>query len=118
MSFPPDVVVSLLAPLPVKTLKPTPRPVTEFFPKDRVIPVFEVLSTLDKLSGFTGSLKHHQIKNVRKVPTFNVFFAGITGIGCNHGIGRISKISRHINLNELDEKSMGIYLVEGPRYLN
>ena len=77
-------------------------PVTEFFPKDRVIPVFEVLSTIDKLSGFTGSLEHHQIKNVRKVPPSNVFFAGITGIGCNHGIGRISKISRHINLNELE----------------
>lgn len=76
--------------------------VTEFFPKDRVIPVFEVLSTIDKLSGFTDSLEHHQIKNVRKVPPSNVFFAGITGLGCNHGIGRISKISRHINLNELE----------------
>jgi len=27
---------------------------------------------------------------------------GITGLGCNHGIDRISKISRHINLNELE----------------
>jgi TnpA family transposase len=77
-------------------------PVTELFPKDRVIPVFEVLSTIDKLSRFTDSLEHHQIKDVRKVPPSNVFYAGITGLGCNHGIGRISKISRHINQNELE----------------
>jgi hypothetical protein len=55
-------------------------PVVELFPKDRVTPVFEVLSTIDKLSGFTGSLEHHQMKNVRKVPPSNVFYAGITGL--------------------------------------
>ena len=76
--------------------------VSKLFQTDRVIPVFEVLSTVDKLSGFTSSLEHHQIKNVRKLPSSNIFYAGITGLGCNHGIERISKISRHINQNELE----------------
>ena len=85
-----------------KIEKPDNDPVAELFPKDRVISVFEVLSTVDKVAGFTDQLEHHQIKNVRQVPLPNVCYAGITGLGCNHGISRISKISQHINPNELE----------------
>ena len=85
-----------------KIEKPKNDTVAELLPTDRVVSVFEVLSTVDKVAGFTDQLEHHQIKNVRNLPSPNICYAGITGLGCNHGVSRISKISQHINPNELE----------------
>ncbi len=76
--------------------------ISDYFPKDRIIPVFEVLSTVNKHTGFLDCLEHHNIKNIRKHPKPNLLIAGITGFGCNHGIRKIAKISRNINQNELE----------------
>ena len=77
-------------------------PVAELFPKDRIIPIFEVLATINKLTQFTECFEHHHVKSIRKRPSPNVFIAGVTGLGCNHGIRRIAKISRNIGQNELE----------------
>jgi TnpA family transposase len=76
--------------------------ITDLFPKDKVISVFEVLSTVNKHTKFLDCFEHHNIKYLRERPEPNIFFAGITGYGCNHGIRRIAKISRNINQNELE----------------
>ena len=85
-----------------KKEKPIGELLTSLFPKDRVIPLFEVLSTINRQTKFTEAIKHHQAKHIRKKPNPNVFIAGITGIGCNHGIRRIAQISRNISQNELE----------------
>ena len=74
----------------------------EIFPRNRIISILEVLSTIDKLTNFSACFEHHHYKNIRKRPKNTIFFAGVTGYGCNLGIRRIAKISRNINQNELE----------------
>ena len=78
------------------------RSIADFFPKTRLIPLYEVLSNVNKVTNFTDSLEHWQIKYNGKKPHERTFFAGIIGYGCNFGIGKIAKISSNINHNELE----------------
>ncbi|MBF0560324.1 MAG: Tn3 family transposase, partial [Nitrospirae bacterium] len=74
----------------------------ELFPKDRFISLFEVLSTVNKLSRFTDTMEHWQIKYNREKPPERAFLAGIIAHGCNLGVSKIAQISRNINTNELE----------------
>jgi TnpA family transposase len=76
--------------------------VAEFFPKNRLISLHEVLSNVNNVTNFTDSFEHRQIKYNGKKPHEKTFFAGIIGYGCNLGIGKIAKISSDINHNELE----------------
>lgn len=77
-------------------------PVANLFPKDRIIPVIEVLSTINNLTNFSDCFEHYNIKHVRKKPVPAMLIAGITGYGCNLGIRKIAKISKNISQNELE----------------
>lgn len=61
------------------------------------IPIFRVLSEIDKMTGFTKSLKHHSIKHVKTRPDSAVFIAGIIGLGSNIGIPKMAQISTGVN---------------------
>ena len=74
----------------------------DLFPKDSFVSLFEILSTIDKLCKFTDSLEYWQIKYSRDKPSEHAFFAGIIGYGCNLGIRKVSRISRNVNLHELE----------------
>lgn len=82
--------------------KITKKSVSDFFPKNRVISLLEVLSTVNKISHFTDSFEYWQHKHGRKKPDNKVFFAGITGYGCNLGISKTAQISKDINPHELE----------------
>jgi TnpA family transposase len=71
----------------------------DLFPQNRMISVFEVLSAVDKVVGFTESFEHWQIKNK---PSDKSFFAGIIGYGCNLGTKNLVKISRKVNPSEVE----------------
>lgn len=74
----------------------------DLFPKHRFISVFEILSTVNKHCSFTDCLEYWQVKHNREKPPERTFFAGMMGYGCNLGIKKIAKISRHVNSNELE----------------
>ena len=76
--------------------------VAELFPQNRFISLFEVLTTVNRLSNFSDCFEHWQIKHNREKPEEKTFFAGVMGYGCNLGIRKIAKISRNINQNELE----------------
>ncbi|WP_232507946.1 Tn3 family transposase [Desulfobacula toluolica] len=76
--------------------------VTDLFPKNRFISLFEVLTTVNRLSNFSDCFEHWQIKHNREKPEEKTFFAGVMGYGCNLGIRKIARISRNINQNELE----------------
>jgi len=75
---------------------------SDLFPKDRYIPLVEILPTVNKFSQFTDCFEHWQIKHNRNKPDALIFFAGIVGYGCNIGIRKIAKISRNVRQNELE----------------
>jgi len=76
--------------------------IAELFPKNRFISLFEIMSTVNKFSNFTESFEHWKMKHNREKPDERTIFAGAIGFGCNHGIGKFSKIASHISQNELE----------------
>jgi TnpA family transposase len=76
--------------------------VSDLFPRNRLVSLYEVLSTVNKVTNFTDSFEHWQIKYNRQKPHEKIFFAGAIAYGCNLGVGKISKISSNINQNELE----------------
>lgn len=85
-----------------KVEKPDSDIVSDLFPKDRYISLFEVLSTINQLSNFSDPLEHWHITHNRHKPDDKILFAGIIGLGCNLGIKKIAKISTNIAQNELE----------------
>lgn len=86
-------------------------PISTLFPQNRFIPLFEVLTTVNKSTNFMDNFEHWQIKYNREKPPEKTFFAGIMGYGCNLGIRKIAKISNNINTNEL-ETTVNWYFAE------
>jgi TnpA family transposase len=76
--------------------------VSDLFPQSRYVSLLEILSSINKNTGFAESFEHYNVKYNREKPKDKVFFAGIIGYGCNIGIKRMSKISRGISEHNLD----------------
>ncbi len=76
--------------------------VSDLFPQSRYVSLLEILSSINKYTGFSESFEHYNLKYNREKPKDKVFFAGIMGYGCNIGIKRMAKISRGISENSLD----------------
>lgn len=73
----------------------------ELFSKTKFVPLFEILTAVNGATNFLDTMKHWEIKHIRKKPEVKDFIAGIIGYGCNIGIQKIADISRNINKNEL-----------------
>jgi TnpA family transposase len=72
------------------------------FPEQRYIPLMEILSTVNHITGFLDTFEHWQVKYNRAKPPERSFLAGIMGYGCNIGPSKIAQISTHITQSELD----------------
>ncbi len=77
-------------------------PLVDFLPNKHYISLSEVLSIINKTSGFLDAFEHWQVKYNRPKPPDRTFWAGIIGYGCNIGIKKIAKISKQINESELE----------------
>ena len=73
-----------------------------FFPEQHIVPLPEVLSTINQHCGFLESLQHWQQSHVRQLPSLSPLFAGIMGLGCGIGIRKMAQISANITENELE----------------
>jgi len=92
--------------------KPSTPMVSSLFPLDRFISLFEVLSTVNSLCNFTDSFEHWSAKSAKSRPDEPTIFAGVIGLGCNLGIGKIAKISRNLNENQLERTVNWYFSVE------
>ncbi|HYT45348.1 MAG TPA: Tn3 family transposase, partial [Methylomirabilota bacterium] len=83
----------------------------DLFPRTNFIPLYEVLTTVQKTTNFLSAYEHLQLTHVGEKPDSKTFFAAIIGLGCNIGIKKIGKISRNINQSSLD-RAVNWYLSE------
>ena len=72
------------------------------FPSEKVIPLSEVLATVNQLTNYLDDFKHYQPHYKKARPHPNVFFAGITAYGCNLGVNTMAKVARAVCASELD----------------
>jgi TnpA family transposase len=85
--------------------KKEPVSVTELYPPDLYVPIFEVLHTVNEHTGFTKKLTHKMEKYRRDIMPDTVNFASIIGWGYNLGIGLMAKKSKNISLSALEKTS-------------
>ena len=76
--------------------------IMDIFSQKKYVSLFEVLETVNKSTNFNESFEHWNIKENRDKPENRSFYAGIMGKGCNLGISKTAKISKHINKSELE----------------
>jgi TnpA family transposase len=81
---------------------------TDLFPKAHYVSVCEVLATIQKITGYLGPFTHMQLTHIHPRPSDTVFYAGITGLGCNITIPKLAKISKNINQSTL-ERTVLVY---------
>jgi TnpA family transposase len=84
----------------------------EFFPERQYVSLLEVLSTVNRYSGFLDEFHHWQQRYNRVKPPDKIFFAGIIAMGCAIGIRKILRISRQISESDL-EHSVNWYFSRG-----
>jgi hypothetical protein len=77
-------------------------PLQTFFPARDYISLLEVLSTVNRYSGFLDEFQHWQQRYHRPKPPQKTFYAGIIGLGCGIGTRKIARISRQISEPELE----------------
>ena len=73
-----------------------------FYPEQHIVPLPEVLFTINRHCGFLESFQHWQQSHVRQLPSPSTLFAGIMGLGCGIGVRKMAQISTNITENELE----------------
>jgi len=73
-----------------------------FFPDRQYVSLIEVLSTVHTATRFLDEFEHWQLKYRRERPPERTFFAGVIGYGCDIGLGKIARVSKHLNESELE----------------
>ena len=74
-------------------------PLKNYFPARQLVPLSEVLSSVNQAVAFLDEFQHWQTRRQSK-PVEQVFLAGIIGTGCELGVGKMAFISK--NIGEID----------------
>jgi TnpA family transposase len=87
-------------------------PLHALLPTQPYISLVEVLSTVNRLTGFLDAFEPWYVKYARPRPPEKTFLAGIVGYGCFIGIGKMARISKWINATELETTVNGYFTLE------
>lgn len=74
-----------------------PTSIGDYMPVSKSIPIAEVLSAVNRLTGFLDSFEHWQGSHVKKQKPEKLFYAAIIGHGCNIGLPEMANISPSIS---------------------
>jgi len=95
-----------------KTESDESEPLSRLWPNRDYISLIEVLSTVNRLTGFIDAFEPWYVKYARSRPPEKTFLAGIVGYGCFIGIGKIARISKWINATELETTVNGYFTLD------
>ncbi len=95
-----------------KTESDESEPLSRLWPNRDYISLIEVLSTVNRLTGFIDAFEPWYVKYARSRPPEKTFLAGIVGYGCFIGIGKIARISQWINATELETTVNGYFTLD------
>jgi len=85
----------------------------QYFPNRRVVPLVEVLATVNRFTSFADELRHPQPRYHRGKPADATLYAGVIGLGCAIGLRRMMRISRGITAAELEHTVNWHFTVDG-----
>ncbi len=90
----------------------------ELYPLDHIIPIYEVLNTVNAHCHFTDCLQHWNVRYRQARPGDAVFFAGIMSYGCNLGLGKLANTSKNLSLNTLESTVNWYFALENLQKAN
>ena len=73
-----------------------------YFPEQQLVPLTQVLATVNRHSGFLEAFEHWQQRYVKNNANDKTIYAGIMGKGCAIGTPKIARISSQINESTLN----------------
>jgi TnpA family transposase len=73
-----------------------------YLPKEKFIPLIDVLRQIDRLSIYSAKFLHHARTLHHRSPKSNALYASIIGYGCNISIPKMAKISKGISAHDID----------------
>lgn len=74
----------------------------DLFPQDRVVPLYEVLQTIQQSCGFLEAFEPARRDYRPPRPAAPLFMAGIIGMGCNLTTQRVAKTAKNISAASLE----------------
>jgi len=88
------------------------------FLPEQPVPLTEILSTVNKYTGFLEEFEHWQQRYTKNSATEKALYAGIIGKGCAIGTPKIARISNQINENNLSHVINWYFSLENIRAAN
>ena len=88
-------------------------PLQQYFPDHRIVPLVEVLATVNRFTHYVDELQHPQQRYHHGKPSEAAIYAGIIGIGCTIGLRRMMRISRGITEAELEHTVNWHFTLDG-----
>ena len=74
----------------------------DILPRQHMVPLSEVLATVDRHCGMLDAFAHWQQTHVHQASAEALTIAGITSLGCAIGVRKMARISRAISERELE----------------
>lgn len=98
--------------------KPDYESISTIIGKERYVPILQMISEMDSLSGFASNFKHHKIKGAKAKPANEIFYAGIFALGSNIGLHKLANTSVGINYNTLSNTVNWYFSLENLHMVN
>jgi TnpA family transposase len=85
----------------------------QYFPERRVVPLVEVLATVNRFTHFADELQHPQQRYHHGKPSEGAIYAGMIGIGGAIGLRRMMRISRGVTEAEVEHTVNWHFTLDG-----
>lgn len=95
----------------------TTEALSPFFPMKHLIPLTEILATVNHQTNFTSELQHWQ-QQYNRGKSVSSLLAGVIGLGCAIGIRKMARISNQIGEDELENVVNWHFSLENIRAAN
>ena len=97
---------------PATDNKPKEYSLTDLLPTERFFSLQQILHQINDSTKFTDNFEHFSIKHQKRRPGDNTFLAIIMGLGCNIGLKKISRISKGISADTLENTRTWYFSME------
>ena len=103
---------------PADEQKPKECIISDLLPSERYFSLQQILHQVNDSTKFLESFEHFSIKHQKGRPDDNTFMAIIMALGCNIGIKKISKISKGISADTLENAFTWYFTQENLNTIN
>ncbi len=80
-----------------KVEKPDIQSVASLFTECKYVPILRILTDIQQVADYLGCLRHLSVKEKQVLPSPQVFYAAILGLGCNIGISKMANVSKGVS---------------------